>query len=200
MTLRCGYCGEPLAPPAGAPPPQECPKCFSAVDASATQPSLACETQTSTNALLHLRYLKTGQCIAIPNGQRSVVGRGAVGAEIIANILQISREHCVITWQDGAPYVRDLGSSHGTFAGIDKRECLTGERPLENGALLFLGRECFEVLLVPQSADQAPPATTAASAQPEAPAHVVWRCHHCTHSGEARPEGGSCPSCGQYNE
>jgi hypothetical protein len=76
--------------------------------------------------------------------KRFTVGRGQ-GSDILINDFAISREHAVVEIRGGSFYLKDLGSSNGTYvngAAIDDRGTL-----LENGAAVRFARYEFQFLL-----------------------------------------------------
>lgn len=72
-------------------------------------------------------------------GRRALVGRSdACAIRLTAGA--ISAEHASIFWKEGSWWVRDLGSTNGTF--VDSKQLAPGERvQLEKGTLLAFGGE-----------------------------------------------------------
>ncbi len=74
-------------------------------------------------------------------------GEFAVGREddnqLVINDLSVSRQHCIITAEDGAFKVKDLESHNGTFVN----DIPVAERALEHGDHLRIGNSLFIFLL-----------------------------------------------------
>ncbi len=51
---------------------------------------------------------------AIGDSDEVVIGRDA-HCDVRITASSVSREHCSIEWRDGAPVLRDLGSTSGTY-------------------------------------------------------------------------------------
>ncbi len=49
-----------------------------------------------------------------------IIGRGAVGAEYLAEIKTISRKHSKFYFEEGKWHIEDLGSTNGTYVNNDK--------------------------------------------------------------------------------
>lgn len=72
-------------------------------------------------------------------GRQAVLGRGARCAVRIPSA-EVSREHCLLRWQDGTLTVQDLGSANGTFLNGVLIEASEEVRPgdtLEVGPVKF---------------------------------------------------------------
>jgi hypothetical protein len=84
-----------------------------------------------------------GKEIPLP-GQQFLIGRGE-GCQLRPASERISRKHCVIAIAEGRAFVRDLGSTNGTFVNKEK---IAGDRELKNGDKLDVGGVIeFEVQL-----------------------------------------------------
>jgi hypothetical protein len=93
----------------------------------------------------------------IPVDQPSVrLGRGS-GSEIVVQDTQISRQHAEISRQGDRFYIRDLGSTNGTF--VNNRQ-ITDLRPLQSGDQIRIGNTTLACEVVPAGA----PAAAAAAA------------------------------------
>lgn len=57
------------------------------------------------------------------------------------NISGISRVHCALLLQNGQLYLKDLGSTHGTFTGNGQRIAASQAVPLQIGDRFYLGSE-----------------------------------------------------------
>ncbi len=87
-------------------------------------------------------------------GGRCVIGRGE-GCDVQAPLPTISRTHCEIrTTPDGGVFVRDLGSSNGTFINGERIEREAG---LAAGDHLALGKVTFAVQINGEPAHVEPP-------------------------------------------
>lgn len=78
--------------------------------------------------------------------KRFMIGRGQ-GSDILINDFAISKEHAVVEIRGGSFYLKDLGSSNGTYVNgtaIDDRGAL-----LDNGATVRFARYEFQFLLAP---------------------------------------------------
>ena len=65
----------------------------------------------------------------------------------------ISKKHCAVYYKDGEPFVRDLGSTNGTFLNDQQVE---GERALAEGDKVRVGPLDFTVKLVGAKSDNTP--------------------------------------------
>ncbi|MBI4041849.1 MAG: GGDEF domain-containing protein [Deltaproteobacteria bacterium] len=75
---------------------------------------------------------------------RAIIGRGE-GADISIDLKHISRHHAEVTIEEGKVWIRDLGSTNGTFVnevqvGEEKRELLT------DGDLIRCGKTVFKYI------------------------------------------------------
>src|SRR6056297_3380917 len=76
----------------------------------------------------------------------AILGRGSrVGLHLPHPL--ISRYHCELFEKDGQIWVRDLGSTNGTFVGTDR----ISESTIEHGQLLTIGTITFRLLLGEQA-------------------------------------------------
>jgi pSer/pThr/pTyr-binding forkhead associated (FHA) protein len=74
---------------------------------------------------------------------RSLIGRGN-SCDIVIEDPLISREHCVIEYDDGGYYLRDLGSKNGT---VLNRKPLSRRAALYYGDRILLGDTILRFLL-----------------------------------------------------
>ena len=65
----------------------------------------------------------------------------------------ISKKHCAVFYKDGEPFVKDLGSTNGTFVNDEQVE---GDRPLVEGDKLRVGPLDFSVKLLGARSDATP--------------------------------------------
>ena len=206
-TLDCPRCGHRLAIAAGGAP-RECPNCFNelprgAQSSACTAPAPEPRSRPSTAVGLTLRYQATGETISIPAGERVVLGREAHGREVL-RVAQISRQHCLVDHVEGCFRVTDLESRHGTFVGVERRDCRTSPRqPLRNGDVLVLGQEVFFVAIDGAEEVQKTQAYVAAGAPsaPEPPPRSrEFECRNCReYRAPEPPPDGVCPRCYAYN-
>ena len=80
---------------------------------------------------------KTGQLLrsfALGDDQEVIVGRDAT-CDIQINVKSVSREHCAIDSDSGDMYVRDLGSTGGTYVDGKKIERIR----IEDGIQVSVG-------------------------------------------------------------
>ena len=71
------------------------------------------------------------------------IGRDPSKNDVVfpANVGGISRVHCAVLYQNGQVYLKDLGSSHGTFLGTGQRLAANQAVPLQAGDRFYLGSE-----------------------------------------------------------
>jgi pSer/pThr/pTyr-binding forkhead associated (FHA) protein len=92
---------------------------------------------------LLLTYNKTGENILMNKGRKFILGRKNFGNEVLRNE-HISGSHCSIEIKENEIYVEDLGSTNGTFyMKKDEDHRILDRQRLEDGELLFLGKESF---------------------------------------------------------
>lgn len=75
---------------------------------------------------------------------RDIVHIGRKNADIVVNDKFVSSKHCDIILKNGLLYIKDVGSSNGTFYENMK---VTEEVPLANGGKIRLGKSNFKVEL-----------------------------------------------------
>ncbi len=87
-------------------------------------------------------------CIAGPHlGEEFVLREGenqigrTEGSIILASDAQVSRRHAVITLKEGKLYIRDLGSTNGTWVGSER----ISEAELKRGDIIMLGQCKFKI-------------------------------------------------------
>ncbi|HOE05934.1 MAG TPA: FHA domain-containing protein [Bacteroidales bacterium] len=127
--------------------PAECSFCFCVFDASLPAAEITAQPGGVLRGL-KLIYQQTGDEIIVESAY-CIIGRENTGAELLRKILYcgspvISRKHCSITVITGEYWLKDEGSSNGTFLGVDKKNCSVPQK-LSDGDLFYLGREAFMV-------------------------------------------------------
>jgi hypothetical protein len=80
------------------------------------------------------------------NKPRLLIGRG--NADITINDPTASRLHCALEVSEQQVFVRDLGSSNGTFVN----DQLVVVAPLEPGSTFRIGMHIFQLVVTPRSA------------------------------------------------
>lgn len=144
-----------------------------------------------------LTYEKTGKSIEIKHNEIIILGRQNSGKELMESIPQISREHCKIEFFDGRYLVTDLNSLNGTFLGPTKRDCLKHiKQALNDGDLLFLGREPFSVHFK-FSSEQSEHIPSESNEENELPA-VKFKCKACGKIHDMNLM--ICDNCGSYGQ
>ncbi len=189
--------------------PAECSYCFCLFD-NAT-PAIEIDTpQRGIVAGIKLIYQKTSAEIRVESDYE-LLGRDNFGSELLRKILYagapvISRKHCSFTLINGDYWLKDEGSSNGTYLGIDKQSCSVPQK-LSDGAIVYLGREMFLVKLMyenlPESMPEAQPVPEIVNIDeampttelPEVmPGNKKYRCNEgCGFETETYVE--MCPNC-----
>lgn len=84
-----------------------------------------------------------GKCFRATLEEPAVVGHSSQQCKIVLDYSgYVSGKHCMIYEKDGQVMVRDLGSTNGTFLNGNR---ILGDMPLQNGAMLVLGKLQFSV-------------------------------------------------------
>lgn len=148
----CPRCLEPVAPP---PPPVAAPVRAAVAVSAPVAAGATVGAPAPEPLLVELVYGRTGAALRLSLVDRLVLGREAGGRELLGNIPQVSRQHCLLERDGDALSVTDLGSTHGTFVGLDHRDCRSGPQRLADSDLLLLGRERF-LLRTPRPAPPPP--------------------------------------------
>lgn len=83
-------------------------------------------------------------------GEAAVIGREHEGAQLLSLIENcgrpvISRKHCSVALSEGRYWLKDEGSSNGTFYGVNKVNCALSAQCIEENSIIFLGKEAFLV-------------------------------------------------------
>jgi len=161
---------------------------------------------------LTLIYQKTNEKINIEHMEKVVLGRESFGSEILGKVVQISRNHCLIEFTDNQYKITDLDSHNGTFVGISKIDCKKNpQQILNNGDLVFLGREPFLVQLhfeaqpsveADELSAQQDSEIASNNGQPDNRKSVFYRCKNCGEDYDHKKDicEEVCRECGTYNE
>jgi hypothetical protein len=147
---------------------------------------------------LKLIYQKTSEEIIIKSDSKIILGRENYGSEVLGKIAQISRSHCSLEFNDNKFWVKDLGSTNGTFIGLgaDRTSCEV-EQVLKDKDFLVLGKEVFFVQLLIQE-QKANPEDITQKEITEIAATKEILCTECSCVLTNLPC--SCPECGTWNE
>lgn len=116
--------------------------------------------------LIAVTGLDLGRTFPLVDGANRI-GRGEQ-VTIRIRDRSVSREHAELTWGADGAFVADLGTSNGTF--VNSGRIGTPTR-LANGDIIELGRTMLKVLL-PPSAERAPPQPGTAEALAQQPTRV----------------------------
>ncbi len=201
-TIICDYCGNKIETLDSQPISEDCPNCNQPLEIRHIENIQQAVKQESSLDGLTLTYLKTGEQIRIPHAQEFVLGREAVGRELLNKIDYISRTHCKIEVLDNQYVITDIGSTNGTFIGQSKIDCKRYPRQrLSDGEIVILGREPFQVRInytaiagqedvSLEIEDEAIPSQQANKQQ--------FECQDC-HAYASDVQEFVCPNCGSYN-
>src|SRR5262249_49390834 len=83
------------------------------------------------------------------DGPVTVLGRAAE-CDVVLDLDNVSRRHCTIHSREDGHFVRDGGSTNGTFVNDEE---VNGERLLRAGDLLRIGSVVFKFLTAEQSGE-----------------------------------------------
>ena len=119
------------------------------------------------------------------------IGRLHHGSEVLDNILQnnvpiISKTHCSVEFSENNVYLKDEGSTNGTFLGHEKISCIN-KLPIKDNQLVWLANELFIVTFEYKKEEE----------EPQIHIPVKYRCRNCGHMFDSKTE--VCISCGEYN-
>jgi len=119
------------------------------------------------------------------------IGRVHNGAELLGKILHnnipiISKTHCSVQFSENNVYLKDEGSTNGTYLGYDKISC-ENKQVLKDNQVVWLANELFIVSFEFKKEDiLEPPINT----PPQ------YRCKDCGLTFDTRTE--ICPNCEVY--
>ena len=110
-----------------------------------------------------------GKSIPVP-GTQFVIGRDE-GCQLRPASPAVSKKHCAIFVKDGKAYVRDFGSTNGTFVNDEQ---IQGDREVVNGDRLRVGPLDFTISLAITGPSESTPLPEALkSVAPQAPAQPI---------------------------
>lgn len=207
--IVCDYCGEEIIFEEVSQKPETCPNCNSFLDQLEPQKMSELADSATENQIdkigqqlctgITLIYQKTGKKIHIDQ-TKVILGREGFGADVLSEILQISRSHCVIERINNQYRITDLDSFNGTYVGISKIDCnLNPKQILNDSDLVFLGREPFLVKLhLKVKASERSAETTISEEKVESKEKKTrrFRCLACAKEYDAKEE--ICDGCGSY--
>ena len=147
---------------------------------------------------LKLIYQKTSEQIIIKNGPKIILGRENYGSHVLGKIDQVSRTHCSIEFINNEYFVKDLGSTNGTFIGLgtDKVKC-DEPQALKEKDFLVLGREVFLVQFIREEKPEETKNEISLDESKISSLKVIL-CTECSFVLNKIPC--SCPECGTWNE
>jgi len=222
--IICDYCDQELLFEKISDKPEICDNCNTALTHIEPE-KLSEEESTESNAKeqkadhrmclgLTLIYQKTGEKISIVQ-TKTILGREGVGSDVLGQVPQISRSHCLIEYKDDQYSITDLDSLNGTFLGASKVNCKENpSQKIQNDDFLFLGREPFLIQLHYENSSQ----TCTGTDQPfyemgeETKSNpgdesvkfrkIVYRCKVCGTDYEKKEEiqNAVCRKCSTFNE
>lgn len=215
----CDICGEKVEVNGSQNVPNNCPACFNKwtpMHKEQEQPGLNVVQNKQAGGVSDLTFIcqKSGKGIPIPSGTSVVLGREAHGSEVLIQT-QISRKHCLVEWNEKDGFlISDMGSTHGTYLGVNRIDCsLNPKQPLNNGEILFLGREIYAVKLESETENQSNQGYACQPSSPQPPLEediaveemvqeTLCKCENCNQSFELTDGMRSnpcCPECGCFN-
>ncbi|MFM7667069.1 MAG: FHA domain-containing protein [Bacteroidota bacterium] len=120
-----------------------------------------------------------------------LIGRLHHGSEVLGNILQnnvpiISKTHCSVEFSENNVYLKDEGSTNGTFLGHEKISCIN-KLPIKDNQLVWLANELFIVTFEYKKEEE----------EPQIHIPVKYRCRNTGDMFDSKTE--RCESCGEYN-
>lgn len=121
-----------------------------------------------------------------------LIGRMHHGSELLCCILEnnipiISKTHCSVEFFENNVYLKDEGSTNGTFLGYEKISCAT-KQLLKDNQLVWLANELFIVTFEFKRDDRL---------ESKINNNTKYRCKGCGQTFESKTE--KCESCGEYN-
>lgn len=212
--VTCDYCNEDIFFPDTASKPAICENCNSSLDGlqvQSVEPVQEYEDtrEQETTIDITLTYQKTNEKITIQLSDdtgKIILGRENFGQEILHKIPQISRSHCCLEFKNHQCIITDLGSLNGTYVGVARTDCKESQ-VLQDGDLLFLGREPFIVNLSCQSSKQPEESQAVPEQQPSMETDEImddtlekeqrYRCRSC--GAEFDEHADICPDCGTFD-
>jgi pSer/pThr/pTyr-binding forkhead associated (FHA) protein len=176
--------------------PLECSFCFTTLSNELSLEEIKDENK---GKLIGLKLIcqNTSEVLTI-EGDSGIIGREHVGAKLLSNITVnqkqvISRKHCSLYRVADNYYLKDEGSTNGTFYGINKTDCSKDAQVIEDNNIIFLGREIFLIQFIYEESqlneNSNKPTTIEPTAKP-----IKFRCNEgCGYESLAPFE--ICPKC-----
>jgi len=179
--------------------PEECPHCFNTFEDNIEITEIGTLQKGSVSGL-KLIFQNTAEEILIEL-PHCILGRENTGNLVFKKILcagnpVISRKHASLTLINDVYWLKDEDSFNGTFIGPDKKECKTAPLPVENGTLVYFGREAFVAQYIYQTRDKVEQIETKTTEEVEMPEEKPkkYRCNQgCGYETEAYAD--MCPKC-----
>jgi len=118
------------------------------------------------------------------------IGRLHHGSEVLGNISQnnvpiISKTHCSLEFSENIVYLKDEGSTNGTFLGYEKISCIN-KLPLKDNQVVWLANVLFIVTFEYKKEEEIPLNIP-----------VQYRCRDCGHIDDSKTE--SCLKCDAWD-
>ena len=205
--ILCEYCGEEIQFTELNEKPIKCSNCNSSIEhlevqeISTQENEIEDKSESNLNGLV-LIYQKTGEEIQLRNFEKIILGRENFGIEVLGKIKQISRVQCSIEFKDNKYVINDLGSTHGTYLGINKIDCeMNPNQTINDNDLIFLGREPFLVKFIVHSEQEdvkheIKEKKETDVTEPEPTKIIKYRCKEC--GTEFDEKFDKCPKDGSY--
>jgi rRNA maturation endonuclease Nob1 len=189
----------------------KCTNCNSIYEIVATQnPTLTCEycheelvweeinnsVESANIEVVNLIWTKQRDATRFTVSKNSsglqLIGRQHCGSEVLSTISQnnvpiISKTHCSVEFVENNVYLKDEGSTNGTYLGIEKISCLKRQL-LKNNQTVWLATEPFNVSF--EFKTESASENTKNTIQ-------GFRCNACGKTFDEKHE--TCLSCGEYN-
>ncbi len=119
------------------------------------------------------------------------IGRLHNGADLLGKILHnnvpiISKTHCSVQFSENNVYLKDEGSTNGTYLGYEKISC-KHKQLLKDNHVVWIANELFIVSFEFKKED---------ILEPPLNSPLQYRCKDCGHTFDTRTE--ICPNCEAY--
>lgn len=148
LKIICPNCSHTILFETPEKKPAECSFCFTAFNDPAEVSEVADENRGKISGLKFI-YQQNSESFTV-SGDSCIIGREHEGAQLLSGILNngrpvISRRHCSVTFREDHYWLKDEGSSNGTFYGVNKMDCAHTVQCIEENSIIFLGKEAFLV-------------------------------------------------------